>query len=138
MAEDKDKGAKEEKEQAYLQYQMLVQQLQQIQQYAQHIETQLQELIQTQTALEELGKSKKESEILAPISGGIFVKARLTDNKNVRVNVGAQTIVEKDVDGTVKLIDAQKKELEKAQAQINADLMKANLQLQILQNKLKD
>ena len=59
----------------------------------------------------ELSKLKKGDTMLAPLASGIFVKAKLEDNKEVRVNVGSNTVVTKSVEDAVKMLQEQEAEI---------------------------
>ena len=99
--------SKEELQNKYMQYQMIDQQMKQIQQQVQVIEKQLVDLAVTRQAMDDLEKTNVGSEILVPVSNGIFTKAELKDNKKLILNVGSNTAVEKSIPETKKLIDNQ-------------------------------
>lgn len=75
--------------------------------------------------MDEIKKVKQGSEILVPLSSGIFAKASLKDNDGLLVNVGANTIVKKSVSDTKKLIEKQSSEVRKLQEQMLEQLQKA-------------
>lgn len=115
MAEKKTteskQSEKEEKQTKYLQLQMLDQQIRQIQQYMQTFEQQLVEIRSVIDSLNELSKLKKGDVMLAPIASGIFVKAKLEENNEVRVNVGTNTVVTKTTEGAIKMLQEQEAEI---------------------------
>ncbi len=131
-----DEAKQKDLQEKYMKYQMIEQQMQQLQLQAQKMEEQLVELMVTKQALDDLGKTEPGTEIHAPVSNGIFVKAELKSNETVRLNVGANTIVEKTIPDAKKLIDRQLKEVEKFQQKIAADLQKLALQAQVIQKDL--
>ena len=69
---------------------------------------QQQELDNSLQALIELQKIKINTEILAPIANGIFLKAELKDNQKLIVNIGAEATVEKNIPEVLKLLEEQK------------------------------
>ena len=71
----------------------------------------LAELETTINALEDLPKSK-ESEALIPLGAGVFVKAELTDKKNVVVAVGSAINVTKTAKDTVTYLQERKERIE--------------------------
>src|SRR3989344_3999359 len=87
----------EERQQRYMQFQLLQQQLEQVNEHLQLLNQQAAELDISINAVNELGQTELDNEILAPISNGIFLKAKLIDNKKMIVNVGSDTTVEKTV-----------------------------------------
>lgn len=103
----------------YMQLQMFDQQLKQCRQQLEAVQSQMAEVQAVLLALDDVSKSKIGSELLAPLSAGIFVKAELKDNHLLNVNVGSSTIVEKSVQETKGLLERQILELSK----MNEDLL---------------
>ena len=93
------------------QFQSLQEHIEKFTEHVQLLNQQNVELENSKQALEDLGKTKLQSEVLAPIANGVFVKAMLTENTKLLVNVGADTVVEKTVEEVVILLDQQKKEI---------------------------
>ena len=108
---EKNDSKEEEKQQKYLQLQMLDQQIKQVQQYLQTFDQQLVEIRNVISSLKELSKLKKGDQILAPLASGIFVKAKLEDNNEVRVNVGTNIVVTKNIEDAVKMLQEQEAEI---------------------------
>lgn len=98
-------------EDQYMQFQQLQQQLEQIADFVERLHQQQQEIETSIEALKELKKTKINSEILAPIANGIFLKAELKDNANLIVNVGAEVTVEKTIPEAIKLLEEQKEKI---------------------------
>ena len=95
-------------EEKYMQLQMLQQQVEQITDYVEKLQGQQKELDNSIEALAELQKTKVNTEILAPIANGVFLKAELKDNQNLVVNVGAEVTVEKTIAEVLRLLEEQK------------------------------
>lgn len=133
MAEEKEK----ELQQKYLEMRLIEQQIKQVQQQAQQVDQQVVELNNIKSTLDDFAKTKIGSEILVPISPGIFVKGELKDNKELTVNVGENTAVKKDIPETKKLIDDQLKEMENAHGQILQNLQELVLQAQLIEKDLE-
>src|SRR3989338_1918032 len=95
-------------EEKYMQLQMLQQQAEQITDYVEKLQMQQKELETSIEALTELQKTKVNTEILAPIANGVFLKAELKDNQNLVVNVGAEVTVEKTIAEVLRLLEEQK------------------------------
>ena len=102
---------KELQEKYYL-YQNLHQQIKQESDQLQELNNKLVELEYIKMSLDELKSVEAGSEILAPISSGIFIKAELKKNDELLVNVGGNTVVGKDVEETKALMDTQVREIE--------------------------
>ena len=91
--------------------QMMNMQAQAIGEQIERIDSGLLELEYLKGSLDELKSSKEGSEIFAPVSNGIFVKAKLSQNSKLIVNVGNNIVVEKTVDETKTLLDERIKEM---------------------------
>lgn len=71
------------------------------------------ELESIKKAIEEVDHVSEGKEILVPISNGIFMRAKIDNTSKLLINVGANTVVEKDLKSSVELVEKQQKELEK-------------------------
>jgi len=105
MAED------QKTEDRYRQLQMIQQQAEQIAEYVQKLQLQLQEIDNSLEALQELKNTAINTEILAPVANGIFLKASLQDNQKLVVNVGAEVTVEKTIPEVINLLQEQKEKI---------------------------
>lgn len=128
---------KQQLQEKYMQMQRIEQQMQQIQKQLKLIEQQTQELILTEQALDDLKNTKTGTEILVPLASGIFVKAELKDNKDLAVNVGADTVVKKDVGEAKKLITNQLEEITKIQQDLTENMEKLQSSAQTIQKELQ-
>ncbi len=101
----------EELKEKYMEFQMLQKQVEQLNEHIETMNQQDTELDISINAVQELAETKKDTEILAPIANGIFVKSKLIDNQKLIVNVGADTTVERTPAEVVALLQQQKTEL---------------------------
>ncbi|MBI2125064.1 prefoldin subunit alpha, partial [Candidatus Woesearchaeota archaeon] len=62
-------------------------------------------------ALTELQKIDLNTELLAPVANGIFLKAELKDNQKLVVNVGADVSTEKTIPEVITLLEEQKEKI---------------------------
>jgi prefoldin alpha subunit len=99
-------------QQKYLQFKYLQQQLHQLQEYLETLQQQHQELETSISGISDLETVAPNTELLAPIANGIFVKGKLQDAKNVIVNVGANITVEKTIPEVIALLQQQVSELQ--------------------------
>jgi prefoldin alpha subunit len=127
-----------ELQQKYLELQIMDQQMKQIQKQVEAIEKQAAEIEEVQQSLDELGKSKPGSEMWVPISNGIFIKAKLEDNKKLGVNVGSSTVVTKDIPSTKKMLADQGEDMRKFQAELVSQFEKMAERAAELQHELQD
>mgnify|MGYP001573399713 FL=1 len=120
MEENKEKKAQE----LYMEFKVLEQHIKQMQAQLEAITHQLFELHSTSSSLDEFRKINAGKEILVPLSSGIFAKASVKDTSELLVNVGANTVVRKDVDSAKRLIQNQMEEVKKIQKHMVNELEK--------------
>jgi prefoldin alpha subunit len=113
-----DEEQQKKLQQKYLELQIIDQQMKQIQKQVEAVEKQVSEIDEVQQSLDELSKSKVGSDMWVPISNGIFLKARLEENKKLGVNVGSSTVVMKDIPSTKEMLANQATEMRKFQAEM--------------------
>ena len=118
--DEKEKKAQE----MYMEYQVLDQRIKQAQKQLELIMQQIMEANSTSRSLEEFRSLKEGSEILVPLTSGIFARASLKDPSELLVNVGAGTVVTKDISSAKKLISGQVEEMQKVQQKMSDDLEK--------------
>src|SRR3989338_674899 len=100
--------ADEEKlQEKYIEMKMIEEHIKQLQEQLSTLEQQLGESMTARQSLDEVGKTDIGEEILVPLTQGVFVRATLKDNKDFLVNVGASTVVKKDLEGTKRLMENQ-------------------------------
>ncbi len=97
----------------YMEFQMLDQQIKHLEKQNESLASHLMELRATSQSLEEMEKVSNGTEILVPLSSGIYAKAELKDNSNFIVNVGANIALSKDTQSTKKIIEGQISEIKK-------------------------
>lgn len=113
---------KRELQEKYLELQLISNQINQIQKQAQLLDNQLSELDSVNLGLSDFGEIEKGTEILVPLSSGIYAKAELKDNKDLVVNVGSNVFIRKDIPNTKKIINAQLDEIRKLREQMVTDI----------------
>lgn len=123
-------------QQKYMQYQMYQQQLQQMQQNIQLLQNQSNDVNNSIKAIEDLGNSEIGSDLLAPISSGIFVRSELKEKKKVSINIGSNIVVEKSLDDAKTLLSEQLDEINNMKSQLQADFQKVALKFNVLQQEL--
>ncbi|MBI2541732.1 prefoldin subunit alpha [Candidatus Woesearchaeota archaeon] len=108
----------------YMEFKMLEQHIKQMQAQLEAITHQLFELHSTGNSLDEFRKISAGKEIFVPLSSGIFAKATIKDSSELLVNVGANTVVKKDVESAKKLLQNQAEEMKKIQKHMMNELEK--------------
>ena len=84
-----------------------------------------------------MSKTKKDTEVLVPLAGGIFFRARMNDGQKFLVNVGSNTVVERSVEETKKLVERQLEEVGKFKDQVTENLTHLIAEHQMLGAELK-
>lgn len=132
MLEEKEKKLQK----LYFKFQILEQHIKQMQQQTATLHAQLIELVSTTQSLEYLKGVKPGTEILVPISSGVYAKAEIKDNENLIVNVGAQTTVRKSMNDTKKIIEIQITEMRKIQEQMAEELERLTNQAALIEREM--
>ena len=130
--ENKEKKLQE----LYIEFSTLDHNIKQMHKQMQVLEAQLAELIMGMQSMDELKKVKAGTEILVPISSGVYAKAELKDNENLIVNVGAQITVKKDIIDTKKIIEKQIEEMKKLQKQTVEELQHLATQAALIEKEM--
>lgn len=93
--------------QKYEELKMLDEQIQEYQKYIQELDHQIGTLNEVINWTKELQDVKEGSETFIPVANGIFVKGTITNAKELFVNIGEKTIVKKNPENTVKMLEGQ-------------------------------
>jgi prefoldin alpha subunit len=128
---------KEEVMEKYTELQLLDQQINQMQQQLNLLENKLIQLNTLSENLEDIGKTKKDSEILAPLGAGIFVKSSIKDSKNILMNVGSNVVIEKDIPTSKRLVKDQITEVENLLSSLTHEVSQFHLRAQDLRKELQ-
>jgi len=119
-----------------MQSQVLEHHIKHMQQQAAALNAQLVELLGAMQSLEDFKTVKPGTEILVPISSGVYAKAELKDTENLVVNVGAGTSVKKNLGDTKKIVESQVDEMKKIQEQILVELDKLTTQAALIEREM--
>ncbi|MEA2037403.1 MAG: prefoldin subunit alpha [Nanoarchaeota archaeon] len=128
----------EKVQEKYIEMKTLEEQMKHMQEQAATLEQQLMETMTIKKSLDDFKKAQKGDEILVPISQGIFAKAELKENKEFLVNVGANTIVNKDIESTKKLMDKQIEEMQGVHSKAMMQLQQWALKAASIEKELKE
>jgi len=122
----------------YVEFQMLSQHIKQLEEKTAALNNQLMDLAVTNQSLEDMKKLKQGTEILVPLSNGIYTKAEIKDSKNVIVNVGSNVTTVKDIDSTKKLIEAQIEEVKNLHERLVNELQNNTSKATILEEQINN
>ena len=99
------------------------------------IESQAANIKQVVSDLEDM--KGKDKNILASIGNGVFARARVTDSKNIFINIGAGCVVEKDIEEAKKIINKQISELDNIKETARKEIEKRSESLAELENEMR-
>ena len=94
-------------------------QLETIETQSTYLQALINEYAKANITMENLGKGKKDADLLLPIGGGTFIFAKSADNTKVLVSIGADIVIEKTVEDATKIIDGRIQELQENLSKLN-------------------
>lgn len=94
-------------------------QLEGITEQAQLVQMSLEEYSRAKVTLTEFLRTQENDELLVPVGGSCFVKARVSDNQKVLIGVGAGVTMEKSVEESLQTIDVRVQEMLDALKKLN-------------------
>jgi len=128
---------KEEKlQKLYMEFQILSQRIQQLEKQNEALNNNLMELMVTNQSLDDIESIKEKTEILVPISSGIYAKADIKESDSFLVNVGANTVLVKDLKSTKEIIENQIREIRELQESLADQLQKQTSKAALLEQEI--
>lgn len=124
-----------EQQQVFMELQMMEQRMKQLDAQINAIQKQVVEMQEIISSLEAI-ENNSGGEMLLPVGKGIFIKNK-PSSKNVLLNIGSGTIIEKDIEGTIKLINEQIKKLNEMGAEYQVDMMKSERRIEEMISNLQ-
>ncbi|HDM25483.1 MAG TPA: prefoldin subunit alpha [Thermoplasmatales archaeon] len=103
MSNEKDKEAEVSRYLSLLE--MYKEQIESLVNQSQIIQAMIDEYNRTKLTLDKISNVEEKTEVLVSIGGGVFVNANIRDTKKVVYNIGADIMIEKTIEETVKSID---------------------------------
>jgi prefoldin alpha subunit len=125
------------KQEKYMELQILEQQMKQLQQNLQTIEQQVTEIALIKKSLDDFSELNEKTEALVPLANGIFAKAEIKNNKELLVNVGSDVVVSKTIPETKELLENQGNEIEKIRNQLMEDFENVYSRIEYIQSELQ-
>ena len=131
MADQKELNEK------YFELQILEQQLKQVNQQLLGMDNQLLELQRIKENLDDIANTKKDTEMLVALGGGVFSKAELKDSSKVLMNVGSNIVIEKDIASSKVVVDHQMGQITEVIKQLEQEFQILAMNSQVLQQDLQ-
>ena len=129
--------SQEKMQEIYMELQMVNQHLKQLHSQQEMIGQQTMEIQGAIQGLDEFSKTSDGSEILLPLSSGIFIKAKVANTKKLLMNVGAGVCVSKDLAGAKGIMARQLEDSKTLSDKIDFQLQRFAKKAQILQHQLQ-
>ncbi len=125
---------KKEIEEAYQKMQIVSEEAKEIQQQISLLNMQHQELFKILEGIDSLKGKQPDSSLLTNLGAGVFFKTKIEDCRNLLVNVGAETVIEENIDSVRSRIASQLMEIEAIIHEFESSLQKRIQDVQKLQN----
>ena len=122
----------------YMEFQILNQRIQQLENQNEALNSNLMELMVTNQSLDDIKSIKGKTEILVPISSGIYAKADIKESDRFMVNVGANTVLVKDLKSTKGIIESQIGEIRTLQENLAEQLQKQTTKAALLEQEISN
>lgn len=100
------------------------------------VDTAIREFNITDTTLTALQDLKKNDEILVPIGGGTYLKARLTETEKVMASIGGGITSEKTSDQSKSLVESQLNEFQKVRGALQNQLIQAAQRIEAVRGEI--
>jgi prefoldin alpha subunit len=127
----------EELQKKYMNFQVLQQQIKDTFNQLEDISRRISEVDSIIFAVKDFSEFEKGSEILVPLSTGIFVKAEIKDTNNFLVNIGANVVNIKNKEDLIKMLEKQKVELYNFQTELSKEYESQEEKILKLQQEIK-
>lgn len=101
------------------------------------IDTVLRNLTLAKTTLENLEKLEVGDEILVPIGGDSFLRAKIQDKDRVIIGIGAGITVEKTLKDAISLVEGRAEELGKARSEVERQLAQVLERMEYIRGELQ-
>ncbi len=126
---------KEDLQNKYMEYQILINNLKQLEQQFVMMEQHLNDLRGLDESLDSLINTK-ENEMFSAVGNGVFIKTELKDKDSVLVNIGAGVVVKKKIRDAKNLVIRQVDEVQNLIIQIQDDFNNLNNEIGVLKEEI--
>ena len=127
----------QEIQQKLILYQLLRGHAEELRQNAVLLERMFIETEASQQAINDIKKANENSDILISLGSGIFTQGKSYNKKNMLADIGAGFLAEKDIDSVNGILDMKRKEIEKASAELNNEIISVFEKMQRLEGELE-
>ena len=93
-------------------------QINQLEMQSQYVQAAINDYSKAKITLENVEKTEKGTDVLLPIGGGALIEASVKNTDNVLFNIGADIVIQKNIESAVKKIEEKIESLQKSQEKI--------------------
>ena len=129
-------GKEEELQKKYMQFQLMASQAQEMREQINVLESKLTELRMLISTLESLPKLNKNASTWSNLGMSTYVNSKLSDTKEVLVNVGAGVFMKKNIPTAIETVKSQISMSETYLEQLVSSLQTISMQAEALQSEL--
>jgi len=138
MSEGQDFQGKQREIQEYLyRIELIKSQLEALTQQGEIFEMTANEILRAKETLENVRNLESGKEILIPLGGDAFITAKVSEVKKIMISVGAKTIIEKDTDGAIEMLDKRLDNLNQMNQNIVQGITNLQQQAEIMNQKIQ-
>ena len=125
-------------EQKVLEYQMIDQRISHLREQIRTADEQILEMASVLRSIDDFSAYGPDTEMLVPLSNGIFAHAILKKEEKFLVNVGALVVVDKSPEETKQIISRQKEDLATVREEMSENLRRIISKAADIERILKD
>lgn len=129
--------SEEEIQQEYFKLQMLSMQMQELEKQMTNLEDQAGQLQKLRGSVGEVKSFKQGSNILAPISPGLYIESELRNPDQLLMNIGSEVFVPKEIKEAQDVIDSRLQRVEGDIHNLTVDFQNLSVEAQKSQEKLQ-
>jgi prefoldin alpha subunit len=130
------KNTKDNLNQKYTELQYMEQHLQTLNSQFEQMEERYLEISTLKASIDELSSADKDSEVLVPISNGIFLKAKIEKKDLFLVNAGSNIVVEKNAKSTIELLTEQSEQIANYRNNIYEQIQNITSQMRLIEDEI--
>ncbi|MEM0023118.1 MAG: prefoldin subunit alpha [Thermofilaceae archaeon] len=120
-----------QREQLVAEYTLVSQLAEEMRKRIELLNASINEIAAARRALEETQNLNEGDELLVPLGAGVFVRVKLANKSSVVVTIGANIMIEKNVDEALKIVGSREQQIRDA-------LQRSMAEYQALLNRLQE
>jgi len=131
------KSEEKDLQEKYMQYNFYKQQAQGLLQEISLLNQTTQNISTAREVLSNIESAKDKSEILVPVGGNTFLKAKLEDTENVLIGIGADVVLKKSMPEAISTIDEQLENLKNTGEKFSNQMQDLEKKMRVLEPEIQ-